>query len=475
MGVIRKSWRWFESRTGIARFIGPVARHRVPKTGKMGWFFVFGSATLVAFLMQGLTGISLATTYVNSTADAYPSLQYITDQAPLGSLVRGMHNYGATAMTVLVGVHMVRVFLMGSYKFPREVNWLSGVILLVLTLGMGFTGQLLRWDQNAIWSVVVGAEQAGRTPFIGDWLGHFILAGDTLSGETLSRFFSLHVFLLPGLIFVVVSFHLYLVLRNGISTVPESGQPVDPKTYHTWYRNLLKHRGEPFWPDAAYRDIIFGVLVIIAIIALALVLGPPELGRPPDPTIIKADPKPDWYFLWYFSILAMVPASSESFIILLFPFIIGLVLILLPFIANKGERTPLRRPWAVAIVLVAVVAIGVLIVVGQEEPWVPQFDATPLPQTVAGPNPSPSIQAGITLFNQKGCLYCHKIDGNGGIRGPDLSEVRSHLTIEQIKVRVLTGALNMPAYGTNLSAQELNELLAFLETRVGNKTPRGSQ
>src|SRR4051794_1919702 len=137
MGIFKNSWRWFESRTGIARFIGPVARHRVPKTGKMGWFFVFGSATLVAFIIQVLTGISLATTYVNSTADAYPSLQYITNQAPLGSLVRGMHNYGATAMTVLVGVHMARVFLMGSYKFPREVNWLSGVFLLFLTLAMG--------------------------------------------------------------------------------------------------------------------------------------------------------------------------------------------------------------------------------------------------------------------------------------------------------------------------------------------------
>lgn len=475
MGVIKKSWRWFESRTGVARLIGPVARHRVPKTGKMGWFFVFGSATLVAFLIQVLTGISLATTYVNSTSDAYPSLQYITNEAPLGNLVRGMHNYGATAMTVLVGIHMARVFLMGSFKFPREVNWLSGVILLVLTLAMGFTGQLLRWDQNAIWSVVVGAEQAGRTPFIGDWLGHAILAGDTISGETLSRFFSLHVFLFPGLIFIVVGFHLYLVLRNGISTVPESGQTVDPKTYHKWYRALLKRNGEPFWPDAAYRDIIFGVLVIIVIFGLALFLGPPHLEKPPDPTIIKADPKPDWYFLWYFSILAMIPASSESVIIISLPFLIGLVLILLPFIANKGERSPLRRPWAIAIVLVVTVSIMVLIVVGEEEPWVPKFDTPKLPDSVAGANISTSIQSGIALFNQKGCLYCHKIDGYGGIRGPDLSEVRSHLTTDQIKVRILTGALNMPAYGTNLSTQELNDLLAFLETRQENRLPQGSQ
>jgi ubiquinol-cytochrome c reductase cytochrome b subunit len=471
MGVVRKSWSWFERRTGVARLVGPIARHRVPKTGKAGWFFVFGSATLFAFLTQVVTGIGLATTYVSSTSDAYNSLNYITNEAPLGNLLRGMHSIGAAAMVVLVGVHMARVFLMGSYKFPREVNWLSGVVLLLLTLAMGFTGQLLRWDQDAIWSVVVGAEQAGRVPLVGNWLADFILAGPTMGAPTLSRFFSFHVFVIPGLIFIVVGFHLYLVLRNGISTVPKRGEGVDPATYQKWYRNLLKKNGEPFWPSAAWRDVIFGTFVIAVIFALALVVGPPHLGKQPDPTIIRADPRPDWYFLWYFSILALIPASSESYIIVLFPIGLGLLLILLPFFANKGERSPLRRPWSIAIVLIAVIMVGTLTISGLSSPWVPRVDAPPLPPQALSQNSPVLVQTGAQLFHDKGCEFCHQIAGYGGIRGPDLSDVRSRLTSEQIKARVLIGALNMPAYGNVLNTDETKALLAFLETRKDTKVP----
>ncbi|MCB0084937.1 MAG: cytochrome b N-terminal domain-containing protein, partial [Caldilineaceae bacterium] len=151
------SWNAVDDRLGVTEAVTPILNHLVPP--EAGWAYVFGSATLAALIVQVVTGIALATTYVASTDDAYTSLQFISQQAFLGYLIRGMHFWGASAMVSLVGIHAIRTFLFGAYKFPREANWLSGVLLLFLTLAMGFTGQLLRWDQNAVWSVVVGAEQ----------------------------------------------------------------------------------------------------------------------------------------------------------------------------------------------------------------------------------------------------------------------------------------------------------------------------
>ena len=189
---LQQLWAVVDDRTGLSALIGPILRHPVPPDAK--WAYVFGSATLTALLVQVVTGMVLATIYVSSANEAYQSLQFITNDALFGRLVRGMHFYGASAMVLLVGIHAAQTFLHGSYKFPREVNWLSGVGLLGLTLAMGFTGQLLRWDQNAIWSVVVGAEQAARAPFVGTAMARFLLAGETIGGATLSRFFAFHVF-----------------------------------------------------------------------------------------------------------------------------------------------------------------------------------------------------------------------------------------------------------------------------------------
>ncbi|HET7102866.1 MAG TPA: cytochrome b N-terminal domain-containing protein [Terracidiphilus sp.] len=463
MQILKRAWNWLDDLTGLSALIGPVMRHPVPKAGKSAWFYVLGSATLFAFLIQVVTGIALATGYVPSSGEAYSTLVFISG-TDFGRIVRGIHSFGASAMVILIGLHAIRVYLMASYKYPRQVNWLTGVVLLVLTLLMAFTGQLLRWDQTGYWSVIIAAEQAGRLPFIGKWLAHFILAGDTIGGATLSRFFAAHVFFIPAFIFAVVAFHLYLVLHNGISEPPKTSEPVDPRTYRAQYHSLLARNGEPFWPDAAWRDMVFGFLVILTVVGLAIVIGPPALGNPPDPTIIDASPRPEWYFLWYYAILSIIPKWSEDWVIILGPVLFGILLLILPFIANKGQRSPSRRPWSIIITVFILFMIAYYGAVGHIAPWSPRMDAPPLPEKVVGVTSGP-IADGAKVFHDKGCEYCHKMSGYGGLRGPDLSYAGDNLNAAQITTRIFSGAKNMPSYNGNMTPKELQDLLAFLESR----------
>jgi ubiquinol-cytochrome c reductase cytochrome b subunit len=337
-------------------------------------------------------------------------------------------------------------------------------VLLLLTLGAAFSGQLLRWDQNAIWTAVVSAEIAGRAPLIGNAIARFILGGNVIGGATLSRFFSVHVFLIPAVIMGIVGLHLYLALRNGISEPPEAGRPVDPKTYRAWYQDLLHRVGRPFWPDAAWRDAVFSAVMILVVVVLAAVFGAPALTKPPNPAIVQALPRPDWYFLWVFALMALVPPTTEGYIMIYGPLVLGLVLILLPFIANRGERSPRRRPWAVGIVLIAVVMIITLGIAGAQSYWSPDFSAPPLPEQVVATSSGP-IADGAKLFHDKGCEYCHMVDGYGGRRGPDLSDIGNRLTPEDMTVRILNGGTNMPAFASILTPQQVNDLVAFLKSR----------
>jgi ubiquinol-cytochrome c reductase cytochrome b subunit len=465
MDRLRRLWRVFDDRTGTSKLVGPVISHPVPDAkGWVGWSYALGSAVLFSFVVQVVTGIGLATAYIPSTGDAYESLRFITEDATLGSLLRGMHNYGATLMIITIGLHILQTYLVGAYKFPREVNWLSGVALLGITLGLAFTGQLLRWDQTAYWSVFVLASQAARTPIVGEQVAQLILAGNTVGGATLTRFYAFHVFFLPALLFALLALHLWLVIHNGVSEPPEAGRPVDPKTYRRWYQDLLHREGVPFWPDALWRDVVLGVVVLAIIVGLAVIIGPPPVDIPPDPTVLEAYPRPDWYFLWIFAALALVPPELEDVVILGMPLLFGLLLLTLPVISNKGERSPKRRPWAFAFSLVAVLMIGTLYVAGERAPWSPAFDAPPLSAEVVGPADE-QVTQGAMLFNQKGCQACHAIAGDGGQRGPDLTFVGDRLTPNQIIIRILNGGGGMPAYAGTLTPEELASLTAFLETR----------
>ena len=459
--MIKRFFAWLDDRSGLLTSARHALEHPVPP--RTGWWYVFGSATLLAFVLQVVTGIALATAYVPSSGEAYDSLRFISEQALMGRFLRGMHYFGASAMVLLIGIHVSRTYLMAAYKFPRELNWLSGAVLLLLTLALAFTGQLLRWDQNAVWSVIVGAAQAGRMPIVGHDMARFILAGDTIGGATLSRFFAFHVFFIPALVFVLIGLHLALVLRHGISERPKVGEPVDPATYRAKYDALLRREGVPFWPDAAWRDVVFGACMVATVVLLAITVGPPELGRPPDPSILQADPRPDWYLLWYFAVLALAPAHLENVIIVLGPLLFGAILILLP-IFNKGERSVRRRPWAGLLVVFIWTTIVSFWYAAQKADWSPDFAAKPLPASVVRSS-DPTVVEGARLFHEKGCEFCHAIEGFGGGRGPDLSEVASRMSPVQIEARITNGGPNMPPYARSLTPEEVRTIAAFLATR----------
>lgn len=465
MSLLRPVIRWLEDRTGLGKALAPLAKHPVPPettSGKLSWAYVFGAATLFVFIMQVVTGTLLATIYVPSAAHAYDSLRFLTEESTSGRLLRGMHFYGASAMVVLVGLHTARVFLTASYKFPREMSWLSGAVLLLLTMAMAFTGQLLRWTQDGVWSVVVAAYFVGRVPLIGDWLGQFVLAGDMVGGPTLSRFFSFHVFLIPAGIFLLIGLHLYLVFRNGISEMPRAGEPVEPGTYRAWYHAMLERKGRPYWPDAAWKEVLFSVVVLIVVVLLAWFVGARELGSPPDPTVLAADPQPDWFFLWYYALLAVKPPGTEDIVMVYLPLLIGALLLALPFIANRGERSPSRRPWAIALVGGAAIFFGMLTYQGVDAPWVPKLDTAPIRAEAIGIEDE-AAQRGAMLFYERGCQYCHAVAGQGGRWGPDLTRVATRMSPEQIVVWTMSGRGDMPSYRDTLTQQEMSDIVAFLQ------------
>jgi ubiquinol-cytochrome c reductase cytochrome b subunit len=454
--------QWLEDRSGLVKVVEWIAAH--PAAPGVKWKYVFGSAVLTAFIMQVVSGIGLLTTYVPSSGGAFESLLYITEKAPLGSFLRGMHYWGASMMVVLLAMHVLRIFLMGSFKFPRELNWMTGVLLLATTAAMAFCGQVLRWDQNAVFAMVVASKMASHVPLIGEWLARFIIGGEVAGSYTLSRIFDLHVMVLPILLASLLGLHIYLVLRNGISEPPVRGREVDPATYRSEYHEMLQKEGVPFWPTVVLRDFVFALGVVVVVLLLAWLVGPAELDNPPDPSLINASPRPDWYFWWLFALLALMPYDLENYFMVLTPLLIGLVLFSVPLVSNRGVRHPAERPLAVTAVVFILSGIVALTVAGWHENWSPRVNASPLTADVIGASSGP-VYEGAMVFNRMACLFCHTIEGHGGKRGPNLTLIGDRLTRDQLTLRIMNGAYNMPVFGRILSTEQTENLLDFLSTR----------
>ena len=457
---------WFDSRLRLAAPIRDAVEHPIPRN-TASWFYVFGSAAMVVFALQFVTGILLALVYVPSAGEAWSSLQALNHEVALGWFIRAMHGWGSNFMVAIVLIHMTQVFLFGAFKFPRELTWILGVCLLLMTLGMAFTGQVLRFDQDAYWGLGIGASIASRTPVVGPAVVKLMLGGPIIAGATLSRFFALHVFLIPGIMIGCVALHVLMVITLGINEWPMPGRLVRRATYLNEYHSVTHSRdGAPFWPYAVWKDIFFAGAVLLAVAGCAFFFGPFGPTGQPDPTIIQTAPRPDYFFLWLYALLSLLPPSLETPFLLVAP-VIGIVaLLLLPFLSGEGEKSWRRRPIAVVTVLLIAVTLGTFTRLAQVAPWSPHMDAwsgEPVPERLLKASTALERQ-GALVFQAKQCRNCHSLGTSGGERGPALDNVAVRLTQDQLIRQVIQGGGNMPAYGKNLSPAETTALVAFLVT-----------
>jgi ubiquinol-cytochrome c reductase cytochrome b subunit len=471
----RAVFQWLDARVDLRGLKRALLDREVPD--RLTWWHTLGSATLTVFLIQIVTGVVLATYYAPAPDHAYDSVVYIDQQVASGTLVRGIHHWGASAMVVLIVAHMIRVFSVGAYKYPREINWLLGVGLFVLVLGFSFTGYLLPWDQKAYWATAVGTNIAGTTPWIGERLVLLLRGGAELGAATLTRFYAFHVLWLPLLLGALILLHIALVIRQGIAPRPialEEGAPprtTDP-AYPAYYKEAYaktKRAGVRFWPDIIGKDALVSLGVVAVIVLLAATRGAP-LEPPADPTDTAYVPRPEWYFLPLYQLLKLVPGSLESVVAVGVPTALIVVLLALPFLDRRSTRNLLHRPVAASGLVFVLAASGLLLgsAIREAGPKIPPEVGRPLTDIE---------RAGRALFQSQQCTGCHKVGGKGGDEGPDLSEVGlRHSAAWMHSFMELPSRFHpdsrMPAYGPPaLTHEEIEEIAQYLATLRGAAGP----
>ena len=323
---------WLDQRFGWAELIAPLKKKTVPAHRFSYWYFL-GGITLFLFLIQVGTGILLLLYYRASANEAFESVQYIMTQVQFGWLVRSIHSWAANLMILTAFLHMFSVLFLRAYRKPRELTWVSGMVLLVLSLGFGFSGYLLPWNTLAFFATKVGTEVVGQVPLVGRWLVIFLRGGEEVTGATLTRFFGFHVALLPGITTIFLALHLLLVQRFGISVPPsvERERQAPGRGAHEIH----------FFPNFLLRELM-AWYVALGVLGVLAALLPWELGTKADPFApAPAGIKPEWYFMFMFQTLKMLPAriwfiDGELLGVLIFA-AAGLLWLLLPFFDPEGR------------------------------------------------------------------------------------------------------------------------------------------
>ncbi len=321
---------WLDDRLGLPAVFNFLRDKKIPQHRHSLWYYT-GSVILVLFTIQVITGLMLLFYYKATIAEAHQSVARIMTEVSFGWIIRSIHSWSASLMIATVFVHLISSWLLKSYRRPREATWMSGVLLLIITMAFGFTGYLLPWDSLSVSATKVGTDIPSAIPVVGSWLTKFLRGGEDVTGDTLTRFFSFHITFLPLLLIILIGFHLYLIQKHGIS-LPLSLE-----------KSQEKVKELPFWPNFVYREAIVWLLIFGGLITLAI-LFPPSLGKEAD--LMAPAPvgiKPEWYFLFLFQSLKIVPAKiffmeGDTLAVLLI-LIIVVLFFFMPFIDNKpAER-----------------------------------------------------------------------------------------------------------------------------------------
>jgi cytochrome b6 len=344
-----KLWTWLDERIGLAELEKLAKKKQVP-VHRHGLWYYFGGMTLFLFAVQVISGILLLFYYRPSAEEAYESVQFLMAEVEFGWLIRSIHAWSANLMIFALFVHLFSVLLLKAYRPPREVTWFSGVALLAIALGFGFTGYLLPWNELAYFATKVGTEITGAIPLLGRFLVRLLRGGDEVTGATLTRFYGIHVAVLPALVTLILGLHLYLVQKHGMSVPPGVE------------RRGAATRSMPFVPNFLLRDIV-GWLSALAILAALAAFLPAELGRKADPFApAPVGIKPEWYFMFMFQTLKYLPShilGLEGEIVGVLGFGLGgLALLLIPFLdrrAARGESSPMFTWIGIAVVVYIIV------------------------------------------------------------------------------------------------------------------------
>jgi ubiquinol-cytochrome c reductase cytochrome b subunit len=468
-------FHWLDRRAAVDNLLRVALAEPIP--GGASVAYVFGSGLLFLFLSQVITGIFLALYYVPSADHAHVSVAYMVKVVSAGAFLRSIHAYGSSAVIIVLLLHLTQVYTWGAYKGRRELAWLAGVVLLFLMATMAFTGYLLPWDQNAYFATTVGTNLISEIPWIGEGLKELLRGGTAMGTLTVSRFFVIHVFFVPGLIFLFVTIHVYLFRKAGAAG-PVSEDPLYPR-----------QPPEMFYPRQLGLDLAF-VFLIMAALGLLSIFRPYELGPAANPAHTQYLPRPEWYYRPMFQELKYFPGAYEIVGILVIPGIVVALLVAAPFIDRSSERRPWKRPIAMGaygLVLLGMITLGIIsfwqdshnpAVAKQLEkqhqemeaymaaPFKPHLIGSVPPTSTAAP-PNPLIQKGEAVFTGQGCNSCHGEGGVGTAIAPSLMGVGSKFPPYKLASIIRNpppqiASAGMPSF--DLSDSQMKALVDYLDS-----------
>src|ERR1700719_114387 len=468
-------WGWLNRRTGLDDLLRSALDEPIP--GGARFAYIFGSGLLFIFISQVITGVFLALYYVPSADHAHTTVAYITKSVTAGSFLRSLHAYGASAMVVVLLLHLSQTYIYGAYKGRRELLWLSGCVLFVLVLAMAFTGYLLPWDQRAYFATAVGTNAASEIPWIGESLKRMMRGGTEMGTLTISRFFVAHVFLIPACIFALVASHIFLFRKAGAAG-PVNENPYEPK-----------QKPELFYPRQVLMDLSLTALLIIGL-GLLCFFVPVQWGPPANPADAQYIPRPQWYYLPIFQWLKYWHGSASVIGILIIPTVLAVAVVALPFLDRSIERRPWKRPVAMgAYVFVLAALVGLALrsqYLDKHAPGVAQqlakqrteedeymrkpFQPELSSASLAAANVAladPLAAKGKTIFETQSCNACHGDGGVGTAAAPALVGIAAKFSPEQIAQLVKNPTAKMSSGGMppiDLPPDDLKALIAYVES-----------